>query len=186
MKNDKTAATATKTTTKTAPAIPIHTNLPLTDPRRKLTRDEWKGLTKEEKAARKIARVAVRGPIKGRMVKIVLKLAMRAERLSKAFDNEKSIQDTMNAVAKNLRNVSADVDELADNWLPSGRKVENTYAAGDKVQLIDGKVKHFEDLLGEPIGVMEVINSLGRRVACKTSKGARLFLEARFIKAATK
>lgn len=169
---------------KSTPVLPVRKDLPMTDPRRKLTREEWKTLSKSDKATRKQNRIAARGPIKARMVKIVLKLAARAERLSRAFDVEKPIQEALLENAKSFRLISSDVDELADAWMPSGRKVQHSFKAGDRVVMIEAQVAHYEGLLGDDIGELEIVNAVGKRVVCKTVKGGvRLFLPAKHIKA---
>lgn len=177
-----------KTNNNTAPKMPSTTSqksLDVTDPARKLTRDEWKGLTKEQKAARKAKRQAARGPVKARIVKLVLRYAARFDRLGKAFENDKPIQEALGKMSTGLRGVSSDIDELPDTWAPAGRKPQHSFTAGQHVQLVEAKVAHYAELLGEDIGEMVVVQAAGRRVVVKTVKGGvRLFLEARHIKAA--
>lgn len=174
----------TATAKKIAPKMTTRTDLPVTDPRRKLSREEWKDLSKEQKAERKQARQAARGPIKARMVKIVLKLAARAERLSRAFDAEKPIQEALLENAKTFRLISSDVDELADGWVPSGRKVQHSFKVGDRVVMVQAQIANYENLLGDDLGELEVMNAVGKRVVCKTVKGGvRLFLPAKHIMA---
>lgn len=174
--------TAKKTT---APVMPARKELDVTDPRRKLTRDEWKGLTKEQKATRKAARQAARGPVKARMTKLVLQVSKRLERLSGKFEAEKPIQTALAQTSSILRTLSSDIDELPNTWSPSGRAPKHNLTAGMHVVLVEAKVAHYEELLGDDIGELEVISAVGKRVVVKTVKGGvRLFLEARHIKAA--
>lgn len=175
----------------TAPKLPgtgkTAGTLPLTDPRRKLTRDEWKTLSKEDKAARKAARSAQRGPAKGRFVKLVLRYASRFERMEKLFSNEKPIAEALHNIAVEARGISGDIDELAETWAPAGKAPKHNFAAGMHVVLTDAKATEYKAILGEEVGELEVLNAVGRRVVCKSVKGGvRFFLEARHIKQVVK
>lgn len=173
----------TNTAKKEAPKMPKQ-DFALTDPRRKLSREEWKSLTKEQKAERKNNRIKARGPIKGRMTRLVLSYSKRAERMASKFANEKPIADALLEIAKQARLVSSDIDELPDTWMPSGRKPHYSFTAGQRVHMVEAQVAHYEELLGEDIGELEIVSAVGKRVVVKTVKGGvRLFLPAKHIKA---
>ena len=178
--------TTAQKTTPAAPKLPSK-SLDVTDPKRKLTRDEWKGLTKEQKRARKAARSAQRGPAKQRFVKLVLRYAGRFERFGKLFEKDQEIAKSLASLVTDARGVASDIDELPESWMPAGKVAKHNFTAGMRVVLSEAKAKEYAETLGEEVGELEILNAVGRRVVCKAVKGGvRFFLEARHIKEVVK
>ena len=182
-KSNKSAkSSVVKSAPVSAPVLPDTTSLPITDPKRRLTREEWKTMTPEQKAERKLARKATRGPVRDRFVKGIARTAGRFAKLAKRFEGTALHVQFIDA-EKVLRNLAGDVSELPDGWTPSGKGPRFSLEAGTIVVLVESKLATYKDVLGddETLTVKKVV---GKRVVVETADGVKLFLPTGHVKPA--
>lgn len=184
MKNKNSTAHATKPS---APNMPDTTTLDVTDPKRKLTREEFIALTVEQKAKRKANKRAARGSHKQRVSKSLLRQSNKLEKLGRYFDNatdtaSKDLSKQIKKLVGEVRIAVSDVDSLPDSWVPSGRRVRVDFAPGMTVIMVDGKREKYEETLSEKLGELKVVRCIGRKVVVQTDDGLRMFLPVGHVK----
>ena len=188
-KNTSKQITAPKQGTAPAkpPVVPTGSGLAITDPNRKLSRDEWRALSTEEKAARKSARSATRGPAKQRYTAKVGNVIKRAERLLPVLVGTDAHKHISHAIVA-LKAGREEVADLPATWQPAGA---TTGAApiepGAMVNIRDTARAAYAGLLepAEMVG-LKVVKSLGSKLIATTAAGVRMVIARNRIERAAK
>lgn len=171
-----------------APVMPsVDTSkLPLTDPRRKLTREDWASMTKEQRTERRAAKRASRGPVASRYARAMARQASRLAKIARAFKNEGDIHGTLMGISQSLRDTAGDVDELGAAWVPAskGGSVRAELVVGSLVTLVPSKLAQYTELLGEDVGSLTVVKVAGKRVVLQDASGVKIFLPVVHVKPA--
>ncbi len=171
-----------------APAMPkLDTSkLPVTDPRRKLTKTERKAMTKDEKRARRTALAASRPPAKQRAHKLMTKFVERLSRVVNRFypadGDTADMREALDAAQATLSKISEDTMSLPDSWSPKGARSSKAAALtpGVIVRVADKHVEALKDLFAntkemQRLKVLQVVGS--KRVAVVTEGGTRTILK---------
>jgi len=176
-KNNKNTAVKTTSTAAVkieAPALPAITE--------KLTREQWRLLTPEQKAARKLARAKDRPNARARLTRTTGKLARRAARMSSIFEGE--IGKAFAAVGAQLQALVEDIHDLPETWTPNkvGGASTPRLAPGDIVRIHEKRRAAFEGLLeADELDGLRVVKIVGKRLVCKTESGVKLTLAANVV-----
>lgn len=160
------------------PAVPkLDTSkLPVTDHRRKLTKEEIKALTDTERKARRDSRIAARPSAKSRMIKNFDRSLRIVARYVKQLHGTEP-HDNLNEIVDHLRAASADLGDLPDTWRPAHAPAAGkSFAVGDKVQISEKRRAHFAFLEDEAGATMRITKVTGKKVVCETPSKARVFL----------
>lgn len=185
IKSNKSAKSVSVVAPVAAPVMPDTTALPITDPKRRLTREEWTAMTPEQKAERRTARKATRGPVRDRFVKGIARTAGRFAKLAKRFEGTALHQQFIDA-EKQIRNLAGDVSELPDTWTPSGKAPRFTLEVGGQVTLIASKAAAYADDLHSENATLTITKIAGKNLSVKTDDGLRLVLHSRYFRPASK
>lgn len=176
-------------TTTAAPKIPAVANakeLPLTDPRRKLSKAERKGLTKEQRKARIENVRASRGPAKNRFVKSFSRLAKTIEKQSGAFATTE-IGEYLDEAVKRLRLAADEISELPTEWSPesgsAGTPKKFRFSVGETVAVVESKRKNYAGLLDDSELVsLEVLGQVGKHTRLLAQEsGVKLVIESKHL-----
>lgn len=175
------------------PSMPTETvdpsTLEVTDPRRKLSKDEWRALSPEQKKTRRAAVRAGRAPVKDRLSKAVGKIARRTERLAKIFSTEPSLHEAFVNTARVLRAVSGEIGELNGDWKPTkvagrGEPREAKFREGAIVRLVEKHRPQYEGLIEvDEMTGLRVDKVQGKNVRVVTESGVKMFLPANRLEA---
>ncbi len=163
----KKKTTRKKATRKKSPKPPASDELDVTDPRRKLSKEERQALTPEQKKARRKAARDARGPAKVQIGTQLAKMETRLGRItSRLVDSDAS--EAGEAFIKALRVLRSDVAELSDDWKPARARgpVTARFVEKQTVRLKEKKRKQYEDLLDGNFE-FKVTKIAGRRVMCR-------------------
>ena len=162
-----------------APAVPaIDTKaLPVTDPRRKLSKEEIKALTPEQRKARRTARMATRGPANKRVAKQFEQRVKGLDRFLRVLEGTPVVAELTKAIAS-LRGVAADLGDLPADWKPgSGGGGGTSFGIGDKVRIREKRIAEFEPMLEEEAKAVMVIAKVnGKKVLCTLPSKAKVYL----------
>jgi len=142
-------------------------DLPITDPRRKLTKEERKALSPEDRKARRAAKQANRAPYAMRTSLLLTKFANKLGKISKMLSENKEIAESVHGCAEMLRDATIDLQELPEDFRPAKLRDEAiTYKPGSFVRLTDAKQEQYAELLDEKDMVgLKVISQTGKNVA---------------------
>ena len=191
-----TKAAAKPTTTAKPPALPVEqprTELPVTDPKRKLTKEELRALSAEDRAARRANIRAGKAPAKARIARNIEKTAKKMERLSRLFANDPALKTAMETAVKNMRSVVMDMDDLDESWRPATKlgngaggkaaRVAASLAVGDTVQVVEKKRAQYAGFIdAADISKLTVHRITGNKVVVVApSDGSKLFLPANVV-----
>ncbi|KKM86078.1 hypothetical protein LCGC14_1282620 [marine sediment metagenome] len=185
MATAKKKKTAKRSTRRKAPKPPTPEELDVTDPRRKLSKEERQSLTPEQKKARRQAARDARGPAK---VQIGAQLAKLETRLGKIVARlaDSDASEAGETFIKALRVLRSDVAELSDDWKPSRARgpVTSRFVEKQKVVLKEKKRAQYEGLLdGEfEFTVKKVVK---RQVLCWNKKTGKLVFRQSDLELAT-
>lgn len=175
-KKNNTAAKTNTTTTSAKIAAPPAPPAVTTE---KLTREQWRALSPEEKAARKLARAATRPSPKGRLTRTTSKLSRRAGRLSSIFGGD--IGKNFAQIAGMLAALSEEIAELPADWKPagstSGAASTPRFAVGDIVAVHPKRRDSFAGLLeANELDGLRIVKIVGKRCVAQSESGTRLTL----------
>lgn len=173
-----------------APAIPaldgVTEMLDVTNPARKLTRDEWRGLSIEQKRARKDAKRASRPEMKARLAKNMERFARRVSKVLGMMDVDSvdsEVQETIQALTsakRNLLHASEAIRELPQDWTPATPRAAGAAAKakapriseGDMVMIAEKRRASYEGLLSsEDMTSLRVLKIHGKRAVVTCSLG---------------
>lgn len=170
---------------KVAPRIPMAIAGTVTDPNRKLTRDEWRALSPEEKRTRKDAKRANRPAVAARLAKNCDRLARRlgkmGQMLNTSNDGDAAIHGALLIAAANILVARDNYLALPSDWAP---KTTSTYVAkgpkfavGDTVAIHAKRRAAYDGLLSEAEMVsLKIVKVAGKRVVVVTEGMTRMFL----------
>lgn len=182
----KTSTVKNSKSTATAPAMPA---LSLTDPARKLTRAEWKGLTVEQKRERKANRRAARGPETSRYARSLVRMGDRIQKLAKAFHSTEgtAVGVKLSAVLAGLKEAAVAVTDLPDSWTPAhkhaGGRADIT--KGSSVTLVEKKQAEYASVLnGDEAKPFTVESIVGKRGVYLSASGIKMFLPTAHVRLA--
>lgn len=158
-----------------APKPPTEEELDVTDPRRKLSKEERSALTPEQKKERrKLAREA-RGPAKVQIEKQLNKLDTRLARIVSRFAGSEA-HEAGEALIKAMRVLRSDVAELPDDWKPakaSGGTMVARFEKGQTVELKERKRPQYKEILGGEFE-LKIEKVVGRQVLCRHASVGKL------------
>jgi hypothetical protein len=146
---------------KAAPALPAKPEKgDPTDPKTRLTREEVKALTPEQRKARRQARMAKRGPIKARFEKQVLSMERRLKRVIRLVGTDLD-EDAGKEALLALGTIAKTIRGLDENWKPSGsRGSAEEIAVGGSVGIRTKRIAEyadfFEDIDSDATGTFTV------------------------------
>lgn len=172
------------------PKVEANSELPLTDPKRRLTKEELKSLTKEQRAARRAAIRSTAAPSKAKIARNIERTAKRLERVARMFGGEQAaLGSAVAAAVKQLRGVVVDMDDLPDSWRPTTGKTPRAavaaLAAGDAVQIIEKRRAQYAQFVEpEHVAKLKLDRIVGNKVVVVTPDGVKLFLPANVIEKA--
>ncbi len=160
----------------------------------KLTRDEWRSLSKEEKAARKAARRATRGETgnaKGRALRSLVLVDRIFARLHTRLEGFGDIQAQMKMVGVSVKQIALTLErEVPTEWKPAklaSKSLRHVYAIGDVICVRAHAKKHFDGIVEESqLGTLKVVAAGEKRlivVAADKTKFAVAVNHARLVKA---
>jgi len=189
-KNTKNTVVAKKTSTEKAPAegtVVLVSEAPIAAPSvpsvplGKLTREEWRALTPEQKAARKLAKKANAPALKARLARTVGKLVRRVERLRSIFEGEDAVTDELAIASVALHGALNGVDALSNDWKPAAGSANATSTprlnVGDLVDVHPKRRSSFEGLLdANELTGLHVLKVVGKRYVVQSESGTRLTL----------
>jgi hypothetical protein len=175
-KNNKNTAVKTTSTAAVkieAPALPAITE--------KLTREQWRLLTPEQKAARKLARAKDRPSARARLTRTTQKLARRAARMSSIFEGE--IGRAFATIGAQLQVLVEDIHDLPETWTPNKVGVSTPrLAPGDIVRIHEKRRASFEGLLeADELDGLRVEKIVGKRLILRAESGLKLTLAANVV-----
>jgi hypothetical protein len=187
---------STNVTAAKPPKVSTVSDLSVTDPRRKLTKEELKALSKEERKARQANRAQLRGAPKARLFKQITSIEKRVARLVGKFKDATVAAETGETISDYLRKAtnlvgaaSELISELPDGWTPTrGRpkqaRIENL-EVGMTVALATNVREDFAAVVEtSDMDSLKVVKIQGKRVLVKTPSGMPLFLEQRLLRGA--
>lgn len=157
----------------TAPALPTAVSLD------KMSREEWRALTPEQKAARKAARAANRPSVRARLARTVGKLVRRIGRLSSIFAGQDGVTDELARAKAALDGALDTIALLPQDWTPKSVAVPGTpkLAVGDIVAIHPKRRSAFEGLLeANELDGLRVTKIVGKRLVCQAEGGTKITL----------
>jgi hypothetical protein len=174
-----------------APAAPVisslafkapedaHENTDAAREQRRLTREEWRKLPPEEKAARKAAARAARPAPVARLTRNTLKIAKRVERVAAMFPaGSKTNTDLLGAVGL-IRAASTDISELPADWRPTTASAARSarIEVGAICSIHEKYRAEWVDLLGaDEIDGLRVVRLVKKNVLLQSESGTRITL----------
>lgn len=179
-----------------APALPAasrkmtaeqRAELPVTDPRRRLSKEERKALKPDERKARKAAILAKRGPAKGRYHRLVVKTAKRFSKIASMLAGSEQHAEAVET-AKKILDFAGTLDGLPADWKPAraGASAQTAkFAPGDMVQIKPDQRGRFDGLLPkDELDGLVVVQCKGREVLVRSESGTKIFVQTKVIEAA--
>ena len=166
-----------------APAIPMATEGSITDPKRRLTREEWREMSPEEKRARREARAAARPGVSARLAKNMDRFARRCRKVLAMLgegDETENARLQMSRAVVSLAAAQEAFAELPVGWQPTrraGAEREAKFAIGDFVSIHEKRRGNYDGLLdADEMSDLRVIKIAGKRLVVQTEGGTRMFL----------
>ena len=184
-KKKTTKKTSRKRASRKSPKPPASDELDVTDPRRKLSKEERQALTPEQKKTRRKAARDARGPAKVQIGTQLAKLETRLVKLTHRLDGSDAAEAS-EALVKAIRVLRSDVAELSDDWKPARASgpVTARFVAKQKVQLKEKKRSQYTEILEGEFS-MKVEKVVGRQVLCRHPKVGRLVFKQGDLELAT-
>lgn len=161
---------------------------------RKLTREEWKLLSPEEKKAARAAKRANRPSPAPRLGKNMARLVKRLARVVSMIDASKDGSEEQAAAeclgnARNLLDAAAGhFENFPANWKPVARaargETTSKFEAGQFVQIAEKRRASFEGLLeADEMLELRVVKVVGKKLVLATEGGVRMVLPQNVIAA---
>jgi hypothetical protein len=161
--------------------------LPVTDPRRRLTSEERKALTPDQRKARKAAILARRGPAKGRFHKLVLRMHKRAAQIAARLDGSGDAAQDASGAAHALKQLAGAIDALPADWKPAagkGAARAPKFEPGTMVQIKKELRERYTDLIpADELDGLVVVACKGSEALVRAEGGTKLFVPSKNLEA---
>lgn len=165
--------------------MPTMPTLGVTDPKRKLTREEWRALSPADRSARKAATRASRPELKTRLSRVSAKMSKRALRLATTFAGVAGVEESLRNAAMLLGASSLEMSTLPDGWRPAGRGNEPKapkFQTGQAVKITASQRANYEGVIeADELDDLTVVAVKGKQVVVRTAGGTRMFLPIKAI-----
>lgn len=172
---------------KVAPAVPVAIEGSVTDPTRKLTREEWRALSPDEKRARKEAKRTNRPELAARFAKNMTRFARRISKLSAMIDKNAhtDLARALTTAREALHEAAVGYEALPTGWQPlksEGVQREAKFGVGDMVDIHAKRRSNYDGLLdADEMTGLRITKVAGKRLVVQTESGTRLFLPSNAV-----
>jgi hypothetical protein len=160
-----------------------------TAPKMKMTREEWRALSPDEKRATRVARRANRPNPAPRLGKTIARMARQCDKVADMLRKDEIGVEMDAAYAlvmarSALTRVVEAFAALPADWRPLGHSAVGTskFGAGDFVQIAEKRRSSFVGLLeADEMLELRVVKVVGKKLVLQTEGGTRLVLPANII-----
>lgn len=174
----KAAPKAPTTKAITPPALPVVANAT-----KKLTREEWRALSPEQKRARKEAKRASTSGA-GKLLSSLSRMEKMGRNISAALSGDEAAQATARKVLGQLGELRETLEALPEDWQPARKASsagtrEARFKVGDRVAIAEKRRSAYEGLIDDMENL--VVVTLAQKRAVLDAGGVRIVLPLNMI-----